>query len=251
VLERDFASPVLVRAWPSRSYADGFESTVDVVLCGRTATESAALMHETMESLGRAGVGPIARPVGFRVARVGVEFEGHLMEIAGPEPEPGEELMLELVTPAGSDPSRISKANQSRFLTPSEERTRFPLGWLLGNVADDLVRWDIEDRGLTVVYGKDASDELAVRARKAAETAARQLVISGSAIFKTRQTMDSRSSTSSRGNGVHPLVGCTGHLLLSGDLRAVWPWLLGAAVRGFAQQRAKGFGRVRLWRACS
>jgi hypothetical protein len=248
VLKRHFASPVLVRAMSSRRVSDGFETAIDVVLCGRTATAHAVLIHETMDALSRAGVGPRNHRVAIQITEGQVFFEGELRGFGGSEPQNHDGLLLELVTPTGSDPSRISATRTERFLTEFEAGVGLPLGYLLGNVAEDLVQWDLEDRGLSATYGRRPCEDLAEEARQAAQEAAKRIVITSSALFESSDIMKARSNTSRTGNGMHPLLGQSGHVMLSGDLPAVWPWLLGAAVRGFAQQRSKGFGHVRLWR---
>ena len=249
VQKRDFPSPVLVRAAEPDEVEGGFESVVDVVLCGRIATAHEQVIRETMEALARAGFGPPGLRVNFNVANVRVVFDGPLADMAGPAPTADSSVLIELVTAVGWDPARISHARGSRMRTETEEGAGLPLAWLLENVADDLVRWDIEDWGLSDTLGREACEKFAAEASQAAGMAAGRVAIEKAALREEEYGLNSRKSRTGPREGHHPLFGLSGFALLSGDLPAVWPWLLGAVARGAGQQRGKGFGHVRLWRA--
>jgi hypothetical protein len=248
VQKRDFPSPVLVRAAEPAEVEGGFESAVDVVLCGRTATANEPMIREAMQAFARAGFGPPGLRVNFDVANLRVLFDGPLADLAGRAPSADSSVLVEFVTAVGWDPARISRQRGSRMRTETEEGAGLPLAWLLENVADDLVRWDIEDRGLSGVLGRDACEKLAAEASHAAGTAAGRVTIEKAALREEEYGLDSRKSRTGPREGHHPLFGMSGFALLSGDLPSVWPWLLGAVARGAGQQRGKGFGHVRLWR---
>ena len=246
--KRDFPSPVMVRAAEPVEVDGGFESVVDVVLCGRVATAHEPEIRKTMEIFGAAGFGPPGVRVKFQVTNMRVVFDGPLAELAGPMPVPGSNVLVEFVTAVGWDPKRISSARGSRLRTATEEGSGLPLAWLLENVADDLVRWDIEDRGLSAAIGREACEKLAEEAAKSAGAAATRMVIEKAVLREEDFGLDSRKSRGGPREGRHTLSGVSGFTLLSGDLPSVWPWLLGAVGRGAGQQRGKGFGYVRLWR---
>lgn len=114
---------------------------------------------------------------------------------------------------------------------------------LLGNLAHDLVQWDLEDSGTSAQLGKRGCDALADEARREAESS-----LSGVTVDVRTLDAEDHGLRQSRSNrGAFRLHGVSGYVELRGDLARAWPWLASLVLRGAGQKRSFGLGEVRLW----
>ncbi len=222
---RDHASPIGL--WARQTN----ERLVDlrVVLWGRRALAARQLAFEALAAAGRAGLWNGRTSVLFDLTYRPV-FEGTLGAWAArsrPHAMAAGRVLVELASPCQGDDAQLAP--------------------LLGNLAHDLVQWDLEDRGRSAELGKRGCDALADEARRQAEASLRGVIVDVRALGAEARGL--RQSRSNRGSfRLHGVSGC---VELSGDLALAWPWLAALALRGAGQKRSFGLGEVRLWVAAS
>ncbi|MDP2646304.1 MAG: hypothetical protein Q8P24_15305 [Desulfobacterales bacterium] len=119
----------------------------------------------------------------------------------------------------------------------------FPLAKVLGNVANELVRWDLEDRGLADQMEKSRVDMLAEAARKSAESSITGIEIDHAAL----RPVDLGERASRKNNTKRSLRGFVGHVVLRGNLLPAMGWLEVLALWGGGQEKSSGLGQVKLW----
>lgn len=196
-----------------------------VTLWGRRALAARTLALNALAGAGRRGLWDGAHTVRFDVVAEPV-FEGTLgawvFRQRGPEAEPDRALV--------------------EFTSPCQgEVLRF--GALAGQVAHDLVQWDLEDSGASTTLGKRGCDELADGARACAERAFERVTVA-----MRQLDVEDLGQRCSRGNRhKFRLEGVRGFIELRGELTAALPWLMLMVLRGVGQKRAFGLGGVRLW----
>jgi hypothetical protein len=218
---RDHISPIGLWAHqPTERLVD-----VRMVLWGRRALAARQLAFEALTAAGRAGLWNGRTSVLFDLAYKPV-FEGTLGAWAArawPRAAVAGRVLVELASPCQGDDAQLAR--------------------LLGNLAHDLVQWDLDDDGRSAALGKRGCDALADEARGQAEASLRDVTVGVRAL--DREDAGLRQSRSNRGS--FRLRGLSGYLELSGDLSRTWPWLAALALRGAGQKRSFGLGEVRLW----
>jgi hypothetical protein len=218
---RDHASPIGL--WARQTA----ERLLDVrmVLWGRRALAARALAFEALVAAGRAGLWDDRASVLFDVTYKPV-FEGALGAWAA-QATATDRVLVELASPCQGGDAQLAH--------------------LLGNLAHDLVQWDLEDSGDSTRLGKRGCDTLADEARREAEASLAGVTVDVRALDAEDHGL--RQSRSNRGS--FRLYGVSGYVELSGDLTRAWPWLASLALRGAGQKRSFGLGEVRLWLAPS
>jgi hypothetical protein len=112
---------------------------------------------------------------------------------------------------------------------------------VLGEVAHELVQWDLVDRQVSEDLGKRGCDALAEQARVAAASSLLGVRVDADV---TEQHIGSRRS---RSNGHRfGLTGYTGAVTLEGDLCGALPWLVVLELRGAGRKKTFGLGEVQL-----
>jgi len=209
-----------------------------VVLLGRHANHERDLVVAALAKAGQSGIiergvdkhsgEPSVDAVGFDTstrelwsgslgAWVQARLDGQLWREVG----------VELATPLAADPPDF--------------------GSMLGNVAHDLVQWDLADSGLASSWARDGADakrrcdEHADRARAHVKEHLCHVAAGG----EFGQAHLGRRWSRSTG-GTFELMGFTGWLVLSGELEQILPWLVVLELRGGGKKKSFGLGEVRL-----
>ena len=138
-------------------------------------------------------------------------------------------VLLELVTPC--DLGRDGQGQPHPFTLPA----------LVGNMAHDLVQWDLYDRGKPV--SKLEADCMADQMRTHVQTMVLTLDVQIAAIEYVNLGLTRSGSSGTR----FPLGGYQGYCVLAGPLAPVLPWLAALALRGAGSHKSYGLGHVRLW----
>jgi len=197
------------------------ELTVTLVLWGRRAVAARRLACEALMRAGRVGLWDGSEAVAFD-ASVEPLFEGML----------GEWVRREGDAASGPTHLRVELASPYNGKRPD-------LAHMLGNLAHDLVQWDLEDGGESTVLGKRGCDALADAARVHARDS-----LAGVVVRRRELECCDQGPRYSRGNGgVFRLRGVRGLFDLSGDLSAAWPWLPALVPAGGRRQALLRPGR--------
>jgi len=236
VHRRNFARPVLLRSAELENMEPLNAFTLEVTLWGRHAISALEAVKETLKKMGELGLSTEGMIVHFMVTQV---QEGPILTLAE---------QLQALPPASS----ILLEFQTPFLhqEKDEEGKRYfytqgplPIVNILGNIAYNLVAWDIEDRKVGEQIDGKMRHALARDARDVASAAAEKLLM-----VRTHLSPVKMGERYSRGNKkMMSLEGFVGLVELSGDLASAWPWLLTLALAGGGQKRAMGFGTLRMW----
>jgi hypothetical protein len=236
VHRRNFARPVLLRSAELENMAPLDAFTLEVTLWGRQAVAAVSAVKETIKKMGELGLSTEGMLVHFIVSDI---QEGPVLTLAEQleHQPPTSSILLEFQTPF----LHQEKDEQGKryFYTQGP----LPIISILGNIAYNLVAWDIEDRKVGEQIDGKMRHTLARDARDVAWSAAKNLLIVRNHLSPVK--MGERFS---RGNQkMMSLQGFIGLVELSGDLPSVWPWLLALTLSGGGQKRAMGFGTVRMW----
>jgi len=236
VHRRNFARPVLLRAAELEGEVAVETFNLEVTLWGRHAIAARSAIKKTLQQMGRLGLNNEGQQVHFSISEFResecLTLKQHLERIGHIQ-----SLLLEFQTPFLHQERTIEGKRQ--FHT---ERA-LPIVGILGNVAYNLVAWDIEDRELGEEVEGKTRHNLARLARDEAWSAAEKLVV-----IRTHLSAIEMGERYSRGNKkLIPLQGFVGLAEVGGDLKLALPWLVTLALAGGGQKRAMGFGSVRMW----
>lgn len=222
---RHHGAPVVIRfPWagpgPGALLLEG-----EIVLWGRQAGGISEPVLRSVREAGRAGLAAGPEPVGtipFDV-EVGPDFAGTLDAWAERTfSGAGRRLTVRLASPCDA------------------ERPSLPE--IAGNAADALVRWDLADRGMSLLLEARAIDDCAAAARAAAERAFVGVAIRD--CTSPRRLVGEIPPSRARSRfALHGFDGCWE---LDGDLLPARPWLALLALHGAGQHRSFGLGQIRL-----
>jgi hypothetical protein len=121
----------------------------------------------------------------------------------------------------------------------------FELGRILGQMAHDLVQWELVDDGRAWELGRVPSDALSEAARRQAEDALKGLTI------RTELRWADLGARYSHDNAQRfRLCGWVGRVRVEGDLTALMPWLLVLSLRGAGGKKSYGLGQVEVSVEC-
>jgi len=237
VHHRNFARPVLLRAAELESIEPVERFTLEVTLWGRHAIAAQQEVIATLKKMGELGLNSDKNQVYFGIAQIETAPTLTLAQRIQTLPEKPDSILLEFQTPF---------LHQEK--TPEGKRyfhtqPNLPIVSILGNVAYNLVAWDIEDRNVGEELDQKQRHSLARDARDVAWQAGEGLTI-----VRTHLSPVSIGKRYSRTNRQSmSLEGFVGLVELSGDLKAAMPWLQALALIGGGQKRAMGFGAVQMW----
>jgi len=230
--KREFFRPVLLYAPALESGRPCAEFRIELLLWGRQAIARRETVVEIMRQMGRQGLKTgqdAAKPTRFLATRVEAGPAATLAErIEAAWHWCGRGFLLRFETP---------------FLLKKNERLA-DVTWsgILRDCAQNLVLWDIEDRGLVADDLPKSPHKLSLDARDAAQQAAESANV---AYWRPSNAM--RGKRVSRKNGQRfPLQGFTGEARFSAIDPAALPWMVTLALGGGGQKRPWGFGRVEI-----
>ncbi len=234
VHRRNFARPVLLRAAELEGAEPVEAFTLEVTLWGRHAIAAQGAVKDTLKKMGELGLNGEKGQVYFNITKIEAAPSLTLAQQIARLPS-AQSALLEFQTPF----LHQEKTDQGRRRFHTSQK--LPLVSLLGNVAYNLVAWDMEDRNSSL-DGK-MRHNLARDARDAAWEAAEDILV-----VRTHLSPVNIGDRYSRGNQqTMSLQGFVGLAELGGDLKSALPWLLTLALVGGGQKRAMGFGSVRMW----
>lgn len=237
----DLTRPVLFDApelWTGKPCAT---FTLSITLWGRHAIRSRAVVETTLHTMGRRGLGPDGARVPFAITRINADPPRTLAErvtaLTGGYSWQRGLLVFETPFLHRETVDKDKNPPEKEFLAGGE----LSLVTILGNRAQTLSNWDMEDRELKDL-DKDTRKQLAKQAKQMVETLAKAIHITSSI------EPDDRGHRFSKKDGkLFPLQGFIGQAGVVGNLNPILPWLLALALGGGGQHRAMGFGVVRLW----
>ena len=237
IQHRNFARPVLLRATELESMEPVESFTLEVTLWGRHAIAAQQEVIATLKKMGKLGLNSENRKVYFSIAQIETAPALTLTEQIQNLPRKPHSILLEFQTPFLHQERNLK--GKRYFHTEAN----IPIVNILGNVAYNLVAWDIEDRGLGEKLDKHKRHKLARDARDVAWQAGEKLNI-----VRTHISPVSVGKRFSRGNKKTMLLeGFVGLVELSGKLETAIPWLQTLALIGGGQKRAMGFGTTQMW----
>ncbi len=240
VTGRDHASAVRVRSHALDAGAAVSEFEVEVRLIGRRAGGLEPLVLAAVERGGELGLDMRGGRVRFAPTRL-------VARVAGPLGEridrsfPGADVQqaaLAFETPTLFEVNVARGGRRSERLLFADGP--LPLAAMLDRAAYDLVTWDVEDRGLGIAAPRSDRDSWGLALAARAVDASRKVTIDAQELAPI--DLDERTSRSD--GRTYPVQGFTGRALIGGDVRALWPFLVVAAVVGVGKRRAAGFGFV-------
>jgi hypothetical protein len=237
VHHRNFARPVLLRAAELESLEPVKHFTLEVTLWGRHAIAAQQEVIATLKKMGNIGLNSNNSKVAFQITQIEIAPALTLTEQIKTLPKNINSILLEFQTPF---------LHQER--TPEGKRyfhtqAPLPIVNILGNIAYNLVAWDIEDRNIGEKLDNKQRHNLARDARDVAWKAGKELTIVRthlSPVFIGKRLSRTNQQTMS-------LEGFVGLVELAGNLKAAIPWLQILALIGGGQKRTMGFGAVQMW----
>ncbi|EDN66834.1 hypothetical protein BGP_3134 [Beggiatoa sp. PS] len=236
VHHRNFARPVLLRATELEGDKPVDVFTLEVTLWGRHAIAAQDAVKETLKTMGKLGINSEGKQVHFGITKIETGPCLTLAERIKRMP-PIQSTLLEFQTPFLHQ-EKTDEGKRYFYTQP-----QLPIVSILGNVAYNLVAWDMEDRDLGEWFDKKLRHSLARDARDTAFEAAEGLLI-----LRTHLSPVEIGERYSRGTKKTMLLqGFIGLTELAGDFEVAMPWLLTLALAGGGQKRAMGFGTVRMW----
>ena len=237
IQHRNFARPVLLRAAELESIEPVERFTLEVTLWGRHAIAAKQEVIATLKQMGNLGLNSENRKVYFSIAQIETAPALTLTEQIQKLPKKPQSVLLEFQTPF------LHQEKTPKGKRNFHTQANIPIVNILGNVAYNLVAWDIEDRDLGEKLDKQKRHNLARDARDVAWQAGEKLTI-----VRTHISPVSIGERVSRGNRQTMLLeGFVGLVELSGELETAMPWLQTLALIGGGQKRAMGFGTVQMW----
>ncbi|MCK5720745.1 MAG: hypothetical protein KAH84_12470 [Thiomargarita sp.] len=235
VQHRNFTRPVLFYSPELEGTKPVNAFTIEITLWGRHAITYQNMVKETLEKMGRFGLNNQGISIPFKIVDIKTMPNLTLMDRIEKLPKTSS-VLLEFQTPflhAGNS------KNRHEFHTDD----KLPIANILGNIAYDLVAWDMEDRDLGETLDSKMRHNLARDARDAAWEAGEKLTV-----LRTHLSPITIGKRYSRGNKNNMLIeGFIGLAELTDNLKNALPWLLVLSLSGGGQKRAMGFGSVRLW----
>ncbi|HEC83677.1 MAG: hypothetical protein DRR08_08440 [Candidatus Parabeggiatoa sp. nov. 2] len=236
VHRRNFARPVLLRAAELEGDKPVDVFTLEVTLWGRHAIAALEAVTKTLNKMGQLGLNSEGTQVRFAITKIETAPCLTLAERIERLP-PIQSVLLEFQTPF------LHQEKTSEGKRYFHTRPQLPIVGILGNVAYNLVAWDIEDREFGEQLDNKARHSLARDARDVAWEVAEDLFI-----VRTHLSPVEIGERYSRGNQkTMSLQGFIGLAELAGNLKPALPWLLTLALAGGGQKRAMGFGTVQMW----
>jgi hypothetical protein len=237
VQHRNFARPVLLRAAELESIESVEHFTLEVTLWGRKAIAAQQEVIATLKKMGELGLNSEKNQVYFAIAKIETNPALTLAQRIQTLPEKPDSILLEFQTPFLHQ-EKTPKGKRYFHTQPN-----LPIVSILGNVAYNLVAWDIEDRSIGEELDQKQRHSLARDARDIAWQAGE-----GLSIVRTHLSPVSIGTRFSRTNRQNmSLEGFVGLVELTGELEAAMPWLQALALIGGGQKRAMGFGVVQMW----
>ena len=212
---------------------------IRLVLFGRHANQERELVLAALSSAGQRGLlepGPTQGSPARKPSSVSFEVQtnelwsGTLCDwVAGRfDGQVSSQLDIHLATPLCTDPPDF--------------------GPMLGNLAHDLVQWDLADSGLAAEFvaqghgdAKRWCDDFADCARAHVKKRLTKVRVNGDV---SKMSLGRRRSRSN-GNSFE-LHGFTGWLTLTGEFQPILPWLVALELRGGGKKKSFGLGEVRL-----
>ncbi|MCP4697223.1 MAG: hypothetical protein GY862_10280 [Gammaproteobacteria bacterium] len=236
VHRRAFSRPVLLRAPALESMLPVENFTLEVTLWGRQAIAARETTVRVLHEMGQSGLNGVSGNVKFAVQDIETEPALTLAQRLENLP-PSRSLLLEFQTPF------LHQEKDLRGKRYFHNGQVLPLAGILGNTAYTLTAWDMEDRKFGEALDGKARHSLARDSRDNAYEAAQHIQI-----MRADLAPADIGKRISRGNRHrYPLQGFVGLTELAGDLASAMPWLLALSLAGGGQQRAAGFGSVRIW----
>lgn len=236
VHRRNFARPVLLRAAELEDDKPVDNFTLEITLWGRHAIEALEAVKDTVIKMGELGLNRGEKQVHFEVTKFetapGLTLAQRIENLPSVQ-----SILLEFQTPFVHQEK--DQQGKPYFHTTQD----LPIIGILGNIAYNLVAWDIEDRELGEQLDCKARHGLARDARDVAWQAAEKLIVRRTHLSPVE--MGERLSRSSQ--RFMSIQGFVGLAELGGDLQPALPWLLTLALAGGGQKRAMGFGTVKMW----
>lgn len=240
-LRRNAARPIFLYSpeLDTRTPVSAFD--LHVTLWGRHALRYRSLVEQTLIEMGRSGLALEGVKQPFQILRFDDVCRRTLADVRRALSErPIDRLLVCFETPLryreknrGSD-----GACQSLWMAGGQA----PMPELAGNAAFELAAWDLTDRALDS-WDHDRQTACCRWARAAATEAMAGVAPLASLLQPVR--LGKRFSSSSGHD--YPVDGFTGFVELGGDLAPALPWLAVLSLQGGGQNRAMGFGRIRLW----
>ncbi len=221
--KRSHATPVVLRVQTLSRAAHSPQALsalhLSLTLLGRAPVAHQAQVLAAVAAMGQTGLTANRIPFALEVEP---GFSGSLDQWVSARMVPCARLRVELVSPLDMVLDNVA-------------------GRLVGEAAHDLVQWDLVDRELAPLLGKQGCDLLADAARRAAARSAETLQVLTDVRYQKQGLRRSHS------NGNHfTLHGHTGTIHLEGDLTLAWPWLCVAELRGAGRKKSFGLGELRL-----
>lgn len=235
---RTFARPIRITI----DKLEGGDFLFWITAWGRKASSKRglAIIANALAEMGEEGVKDIeGKFIPFEIlGEPKIEFKGDIRQFSSQLFEGIEKLKyitLELITPVkwkGQTDSR-----RQTLTTPN-------LAWdkIFGEVAYDLVAWDLEDRGMNKILGRTVSNAIASSVRTYFENLFVSIEIEQASLYYGSQGV--RCSRKS-GND-YKLDGLLGSVILRGELSPLKDILAVMAIWGCGQDRSNGLGRIKL-----
>ena len=241
VQRRTLARPVLIQA-PALEQMQPVESfNLQVTLWGRHAIQAHDTVITTLAEMGRVGLQDSSdRRIGYAIEHIDTEdFFTLGQRLEALQNTYWQQALLRFRTPfLHREPVVQDDGKREKLFFAAGE---LPLAKILGNIAYELVAWDLEDRG---PHGDTDSSrhDLARQARYAAQESVAEIAVNAD----LQPVRIGQRRSKSNGHAFF-IEGFVGDVELSGDINAALPWLLTLSLMGGGQKRAMGFGSVGFW----
>jgi hypothetical protein len=239
-----FARPV--RLCFDGSFSGQTHFSMEMVMLGQRALQGRQMILKALTNMASQGfILERAKRISFRILEIREQFNGTIQQrsqMENPAPEKIERVMIEFITPFIHQETVDGTAGEK--YRPIQATGNLPLPKVLGNMANNLMRWHIEDQGFGGKLSKREIDDIAQNARMEAEAFAEDVRLEKSVLVPISLGLRASNRTGYR----RPLNGFIGYAVFAGNFVRLIDWLEALRVWGGGLERTLGFGWVRLWK---